>query len=81
MPMRTTIRKWGHSLALRIPKAFALETRLAEGMTVDLTIQDRKLIVSPATKEYDLEHLLEGVTALNLHGETETGEPTGRETW
>ena len=28
--MRTKIQRWGHSLAQRIPKPFAIEARLAE---------------------------------------------------
>ncbi len=28
--MRTKIQRWGHSLALRIPKPFAIEAKLGE---------------------------------------------------
>lgn len=34
--MKTKIRKWGNSLALRIPKAFAAETRLKPGSDIEL---------------------------------------------
>lgn len=79
--MRAKIRKWGHSLALRIPKAFAAETRLAEGVAIDISVQDGKLVVVPVTADYDLADLLARVTPETLHGEVDTGEPTGREVW
>jgi antitoxin MazE len=35
--MRARIRKWGNSLALRIPKSFAAEASLKEESVVDAT--------------------------------------------
>ncbi len=80
--MRTKIQRWGHSLALRIPKPFALEAKLGEESEVDLTVRNGKLVVSPAAKPAQrLEELLSRVTKHNLHGETDTGTPVGREAW
>jgi len=39
--MRVRIKKWGNSLALRIPKPFAEETAVTEGAVVDLSICSR----------------------------------------
>ncbi len=36
--MKTRIQKWGNSLALRIPKSFALETGLEQDATVDVAL-------------------------------------------
>jgi len=36
--MQTTIRKWGNSLAVRIPKAFVKEAHVAYGTAVDLSV-------------------------------------------
>ncbi len=33
--MKTRIQKWGNSLALRIPKSFAVETGLDQDVLVD----------------------------------------------
>ena len=80
--MRTKIQKWGNSLALRIPKSFAEETEVEAGCTVDLSVADGQLVVSPVrSKRFELCALLAKVTKENLHAEISTGEPTGREAW
>jgi antitoxin MazE len=78
--MQTTIRKWGNSLAVRIPKSFVKEAHLAGGTSVDLSVDDGKIVIDPHTEpEYRLEDLLKGVTKQNLHAEVDTGEAVGRE--
>lgn len=80
--MRTKIVKWGNSLGLRIPKSFAEEVRVAEGSTVDLSMEDGRLVVRvPVQPEFSLEELLDGVTAENLHSEVDSGESVGGEQW
>lgn len=79
--MRTRVRKWGNSLGLRIPKAFAEELDLGEDSAVDLSISEGHLVVRSLDESYDLAALLEQVTADNLHGEIETGPAVGREEW
>ena len=46
--MRATIRKWGNSLAVRIPKPVALEVGFRSHSVVDLTIRDGGLVLLPA---------------------------------
>ncbi len=80
--MRTKIQRWGHSLALRIPKPFAIEANLGDRTEVDLTVTNGKLVVTPTTKPaLSLEDLLSRVTKRNLHEEVEAGTPVGREAW
>lgn len=80
--MQTKISKWGNSLALRIPKSFALNANLKQNELVDLSIEKEKIIITPINeKEYSLEELLDKVTESNLHGEVDTGEPVGNEIW
>ncbi len=79
--MQARIRKWGHSLALRIPKAFAAEAGLTEGSAVEMSVKDRKLVIAAKAIDYNLDDLLSRITPENLHGETETGGPVGREVW
>jgi len=80
--MQTKIQKWGNSLALRIPKSFALNVNLKQNELVDISIDKDKIIISPiAPKKYSLEDLLEGVSENNLHGEFDTGAPAGKEIW
>ena len=80
--MKTKVVKWGNSLGLRIPKSFAEEVQVAEGSTVDLSIEDGRLVIRVATQpEYSLDELLGGITETNLHSEVDSGDPVGGEEW
>ncbi|MEN8007355.1 MAG: AbrB/MazE/SpoVT family DNA-binding domain-containing protein [Candidatus Krumholzibacteriota bacterium] len=80
--MRTKIVKWGNSLGLRIPKAFAEEVRVTEGSVVDLSMEDGNLVVKVANPdEVDLKDLLDEITDENIHGEIDTGDAVGGEVW
>ena len=80
--MQTRIRKWGNSLGLRIPRSFAAEAHVEEGSTVDLSVEDGRLLVRPLrARKYTLSRLLREVNARNVHGEVATGEARGREAW
>ncbi|MBU4602989.1 AbrB/MazE/SpoVT family DNA-binding domain-containing protein [bacterium] len=80
--MQTKIKKWGNSLALRIPKLLALDANLKLNKMVDLSIEKNSIIITPiGEKEYSLGKLLKGVTKNNLHGEFDTGAPIGKEIW
>jgi len=80
--MQTTIKKWGNSLALRIPKLFAINANLKINKTVDISIDKDSIIIRPiGEKEYSLKKLLRSVSKNNLHGEFDTGAPVGKEIW
>ena len=80
--MQTQIKKWGNSLALRIPKLFALDANLKINKVVDISIDKGSIIITPIDeKEYSLKKLLQGVTKNNLHEEFDTGAQVGKEIW
>ena len=80
--MQAKIKKQGNSLALRIPKSFALNANLRQNKLVDLSIDKERIIITPIDeKEYSLDELLESVSENNLHGELDTGAPVGKEIW
>lgn len=80
--MLAKVQKWGNSIALRIPKAFAEEIHIAADSAVELTIEDGKLVVAPVEQQtFTLEELLNGVTKENLHHEFDWGAPVGIEEW
>lgn len=80
--MKTRVQKWGNSLALRIPKSFAIEAGLREDAPVELSLIEGKVVIQPLSQEpLTLEELLRGVTDQNLHGEWDTGPAVGREVW
>ena len=80
--MKVNIQKWGNSLALRIPRSFALETHIKQNSEVDIFLKDGKIIVSSTSKKsYTLKNLLSKVSSKNLHKEIDTGFVKGREVW
>lgn len=80
--MKIQVQKWGNSLALRIPKSFATETKIDQGTMVELQLIDGKLVIEPvAEADYALDQLLAGLTAENLHSEIDCGSPEGNEVW
>jgi antitoxin MazE len=79
--MKTTVQKWGNSLAVRIPRPFAEEVNLSENSAVDLTVRGGKLVIVPAAPEITLAVLVANITEANRHDEIETGNPVGNEVW
>lgn len=80
--METRVKKWGNSLALRIPKPLAAEVGLEDDSLVELSLVDGALVITPAVEpELRLEDLLAQVTQENLYGEVETGPAVGNEAW
>ena len=80
--MRTRIQKWGNSLALRIPKSFADEVGLKRETTIEISLADGKLVITPVAKpKPTLKQLLVKVTRDNLHHEVDTGSVAGNEMW
>ncbi len=80
--MRTRVQKWGNSLALRIPKSFATEVGLQRESSVEVSLVNGKLVITPVAKpKLTLKQLLAKVTKENLHHEADIGPATGNETW
>ena len=80
--MEIQVQKWGNSLAIRIPKSFALETEIENGSFVDLLMSEGKLIATPIKKKkYALAELLKSINDENIHDEIDTDDATGREIW
>ncbi len=80
--METRVKKWGNSLALRIPKPLAVEIGLEDDSPVNLSLMDGKLVITPIVRsELGLETLLAQVTEGNLHREVDTGPAVGGEVW
>ncbi len=83
METRTTqLAKWGHSLAVRIPREVAESARFKEGERVTVAVaKDGAVVVRRARRRYRLEDLVSGITPKNRHGETDWGPPAGKEAW
>jgi antitoxin MazE len=80
--MKSKVQKWGNSLAVRIPKAFAEEIGLEPHTPVEVSVEEGKLVVSRSQPlSMSLEQLLRGITPDNLHQEVDTGTAVGNEAW
>lgn len=79
--MKTTVQKWGNSLAVRIPKNITKDIKVEEGSTMDINVENGNIILSPAKKGYSLNELLKNITKENIHSEVSTGDPVGGEVW
>lgn len=79
--MRTQIGKWGNSLAVRLPGAYAKDLGLSEGTELEVSVVDDGLLLRLPKKEYTLEELVAQITKENRHAETDWGQAVGREGW
>jgi antitoxin MazE len=82
--MRSQIRKWGNSLAVRIPGDLARESGVAEGSEVYVVAKRGRIIVTP-TKQVSLPELIRAISDENLpdpSGDVWPDDPPrGREVW
>ena len=81
MVVMTSIKKWGNSLAVRIPKQLAEQTNLEEGSEIEIRLVDNAIVITPKTKKYSLEELLAGAKAEDFSGEYDWGDSLGEEIW
>ncbi|MFL6798157.1 MAG: AbrB/MazE/SpoVT family DNA-binding domain-containing protein [Xanthobacteraceae bacterium] len=83
--MKTEFVKWGNSLALRVPSAFAKELGVSEGKRAEMTIESGALIIKVAKprgrRRYQLEELIVGITPETYHRDIDWGGPVGNEVW
>ena len=86
--MQVTIKKWGNSLATRIPKAIAESTDLHLDQLVNVEAVEGKIVITPIgiKKEYKLDELLNQCKPGDMKIEKEDkewldDEPVGREVW
>jgi antitoxin MazE len=80
--MKSRVKKWGNSLAFRIPKSFATEVGLQKETDIEISLIDGKLVITPVAKpKPTLKQLLAKVTKDNLHHEVNTGYAVGNEIW
>ncbi len=80
--MQTQVKKWGNSLALRIPKVYVEQMAIKPDSPVEISVIDGNLVIMPLYEsEITLDDLLSRVTAENLHDEIDTGSAVGNEVW
>jgi antitoxin MazE len=80
--MQARVQKWGNSLALRIPHAFAVQAGVQLNSSVDIELKDGCIVLRPRPPDrFELSDLLDKINDSNLHTETDVGTPVGNESW
>ena len=80
--MNQQVKKWGNSLALRIPAALGVALDLKEDDAIDMREENGRLVIEKKRRRYPtLEEMIAGITPENIHPETDWGSPVGKEIW
>lgn len=84
--MKVAFQKWGNSLALRVPKAFADEIGASDGKGAEMIVSNGRLVIEVTRtrrrkRRYSLNELVAGITPNNRHEEIDWGPPVGNEAW
>jgi antitoxin MazE len=78
-----TLKRWGNSLAVRIPASAAAKLALAEGQEIEVEVEDGTLTVRPHTaiRRFSRERYLQQLreSKLEQHPLVDFGEPQGSE--
>ena len=78
--MNVAVKKWGNSLAIRIPKDIVQSLSIENNSLLEMQVNDGVLTIIPR-KETDLESLVSKITEENIHSEIDTGRKVGNEEW
>ncbi len=73
------VKKWGNSPAVRLPAAVMEAAQLSLEQAVEVRAENGRIVIEPAAPTYNLDELLAGITANNLHDEQDFGLSQGKE--
>ena len=80
--MLTKIQKWGNSQGFRIPKEILHSAHIGIGDSVDVSVDDGKIIVVATERvrgRFNISELVKG--RIEKDGEDDFGAPIGNEVW
>lgn len=69
--MKGVIKKWGNSLAWRIPKDIAKQFDLEDGKAISISINENGITIQPE-EVFTIEDFMLGLSEDNRHDEIET---------
>lgn len=82
MTTNSSIKKWGNSLAIRIPSSVIQDLALSENSSVQITSNGVVATIQPKKhKKVSLDELVAAITPDNIHEEVDWGKPVGKEVW
>ena len=79
--MQAEIKKWGNSLALRLPRHILEGASLGEGTPVEVSIENGAVVVRSTRKKFNLADLLKDHPEPTAAAEFDWGAPVGDEEW
>lgn len=80
--MKTSVKKWGNSAAVRIPASVMQATRIALDEVVNVREEAGRIVIEPVRQQtYDLDKLLKAITSKNQHEAVDFGPAVGKEVW
>jgi antitoxin MazE len=80
--VKTTIKKWGNSAAVRIPTSVMQAMHLDLDDAVDVREEAGRLVIEKVQQEtYDVNDLIRRITRKNRHETVDFGSPAGKEVW
>ena len=82
MKTNSSVKKWGNSLAVRIPSSVIKDLGLSENSSVQIVSNGVIATIQPnKRKKISLDELVAAITPDNVHGEVNWGSPVGKEVW
>jgi antitoxin MazE len=80
--MITQLKKWGNSLAIRLPQNLLSQVNIQENEDIEIRVEDNTIILSAVSKhKYQLDELLAQITPENKQELIDFGKPIGKEIW
>ena len=74
------VKKWGNSLAVRLPKDISKALSVQNNSFLELELVKNGLLLKPK-KSSELDKLISQINPQNLHAEIKTGKSVGNEIW
>ena len=77
--MNVTIKKWGNSQAIRLPKSITESLNIKENENVEIKVRNDEIIIKKTRRHRSFEERMAGYDGNYDFAEMDTGKPTGRE--
>ena len=80
--MKSVVKKWGNSAAVRIPAAIMEAIALELDAAVEVREEAGRIVIEPVPqKTYDINAMIDAINDENLHEAVDFGPPVGKEAW
>jgi len=80
--MKSAVKKWGTSAAIRLPAAIMNVIHLDIGDIVDVRADAVRIVIRPARERArDIKRLIKAITDENMHEAADFGPAAGNEVW